>query len=211
MATSIIQSAKTVLLFDVSRSTYQGLVDALAEHHFRHTYDNGTLEMMSPSNEREWIKRFMGRLIEMTTWELKISIRCVGSATQRSKLLMQGLEPDESYYIGHDPVPRLGRHAKNFPPPELVVEVDLRTPDLNRLKSYAAIGVGEVWRFRQDKVEIFLLDQEQSAYHLSKKSQAFPLITSVALTRFVKQSMVKEERVALEGFMAWLRKQVAKD
>ena len=247
MCASAVQSTNSILLYDIPWKAYEGLVDALAEQRFRHTYQNGvlelfknvlynvswksyeqilaafgdrrfrhtyqngTLEMISPSNEHEWIKRFLGRMIEMAAWELKMSIRSVGSATRRSKELLQGVESDESYYIGHDPIPRSGRSAKNLPPPELVVEIDLRRPDVNRLESYAALGVREVWRFRKNKVEIHVLEKGNTDYRLTKKSRAFPLLTADALTRFVKQAMVKEERIALENFVAWLRKQVAQN
>ena len=221
MCASALQSAETILLFDIPWEAYEGLVDALPGHRMRHTYDcgtlelfknvlyhvsweaydkildafgdrrfrhtyqEGTLEIMSPSNEHEWIKRFLGRMIEMAAWEQKMSIRSVGSATRRKKDLLHGLESDESYYLGHDPIPRRGRRAENLPPPELVVEVDLRRPDLDRLESYAVLGVKEVWRFRKEKVEIFLLGKEHDTYKSSKKSLAFPLLTAEILSRLV--------------------------
>ncbi|HEY2881409.1 MAG TPA: hypothetical protein VGJ15_03225, partial [Pirellulales bacterium] len=57
---------------------------------------------MSPSDEHEWIKGFMGRLIEMAALECGVPIRSAGSATRRNKKVAQGLEPDESYYIEHE-------------------------------------------------------------------------------------------------------------
>ena len=47
MSISIAEPESTVLLFDIPWETYEGILDALPEHHFRHTYVRGTLELFS--------------------------------------------------------------------------------------------------------------------------------------------------------------------
>jgi len=237
-------SAASILLFDVPWTAYTGLVDALPEHRFRHTYQEGTLElfknvlfnvswgayekilkafgdrrfphtyqegtleiMMSPSEEHEQIKSFLGRLIEMAALELGIHFKAVGSATQRDKKLLQGLEPDESYYIPYVAQPR-GKAAGRVPkksPPDLAIEVDLRKLDLERMKSYANLGIRELWRYRKGKVEFFCLSPKRS-YQLVSHSRAFSMIGSKDVTRFVKKMQATDDYSATRAFVAWLTK-----
>jgi len=48
MASDATQKQETVLLYDIPWSTYQGIIDALPEQRFRHTYAHGTLEILQP-------------------------------------------------------------------------------------------------------------------------------------------------------------------
>jgi Uma2 family endonuclease len=201
------------VLHGISWSTYETILEALGDHRFPHTYQNGTLEiMMSPSEEHELIASFLGRLIEMTAFERGIPIRSTGSATRRHHKLLQGLEPDKSYFI-EDPSagrgkPALGR--KSVGPPDLVIEVDIRRPALDRLQSYAKLGVSEIWRYRKGKVE-FLAFSKKTGYEPIDRSRALSVFTAKDVTRFVQRLSKTDENTVLSGFVAWLRKQRAKD
>lgn len=233
----------TVLLYDVPWKTYEGLIDALPEHHMRHTYQEGTLElfdnvlnhvswaayekilkafgdhrfphtyqdgvleiMMSPSDEHEWIKRCLGRMIEMTAIRFGIRIRSAGSATQRQKKLMQGLEADESYYVEHESMVR-GKHlsASSKPPADLVVEVSLRKWDLERMKSYAKLGVREVWRYRKASIEFFVL-ADDGRYQNVEQSHAFPMITPQAIIQFLQRLHETDENTGIMEFVKSLKR-----
>ena len=47
MVTTASDVDRPLLLFDISWSTYKGIIDALPQQHFRHSYDRGTLEVFS--------------------------------------------------------------------------------------------------------------------------------------------------------------------
>jgi len=196
------------VLFNVPWEAYQEILNAFGDRRFPHTYQEGTLEiMMSPSEEHEQIKSFLGRLIELAALELSIRFKAVGSATQRDKKLLQGLEPDESYYIPYVAQPRgkaAGRVQKKSPP-DLAIEVDLRKLDLERLKSYAKLGIRELWRYRKGKVEFFCRSPKRS-YELANYSLAFPMIASTDVTRFVKKMQATDDYSATRSFVAWLTK-----
>ena len=86
-----------VLLQGVSWSTYQGLVNDLAETPSKRlTYDHQCLEIMTPLPEHEANKRLLGRIVEATTEELGLEIYSLGSTTWSREDLQRGLEPDES-------------------------------------------------------------------------------------------------------------------
>lgn len=60
------------VIYDVSWDEYDALLTALPERRLPHTYDRGTLEIMSPSKPHEWIKKLIGRMVEAMTLELSI-------------------------------------------------------------------------------------------------------------------------------------------
>jgi Uma2 family endonuclease len=196
------------VLYDVPWGAYEKILSAFGDRRFPHTYREGALEiMMSPSEEHEQIKSFLGRLIELAALELGIHFKAVGSATQRDKKLLQGLEPDESYYIPYVAKPHgKATSAQKKSPPDLAIEVDLRKLDLERMKSYAKLGIRELWRYRKGKVEFFFLSPERS-YELVGKSRVFPVIGSKDVTRFVKKMQATDDFSATRSFISWLTKQ----
>lgn len=199
---------KKTLFFNVPWDRYENILAAFGERRFPHTYQDGTLEIMvSPSNEHEWIKRCLGRMIEMTVIEFGIPIRSAGSTTQRQEKVMQGLEPDESYYIEHEPLVRGKRllAAKKVLPPDLVIEVDLRKLNVARMKSYAKLGIHELWRYRKGKVEFFCLNTKR-AYEPVERSHAFPMIASKEVAKFLRTLAKTDENTAIVQFVSSLRK-----
>ena len=43
------------------------------------------------------------------------------------------------------------------PPPDLVLEVDITHPSLDKLSIFAAVGVPEVWRYDGERVRMLAL------------------------------------------------------
>ena len=48
MSASALESGEAVLLFDIPRETYAGILAALGKRRFPHTYRDETLEVLSP-------------------------------------------------------------------------------------------------------------------------------------------------------------------
>ncbi len=194
------------VLYGVPWNAYEKILKAFGDRRFPHTYQEGALEiMMSPPEEHEQIKSFLGRLIEMAALRLGIRFKAVGSATQRDKKLLQGLEPAESYYIPYvaqPPGKAVGRVQKKSPP-DLAIEVDLRKLNLERMQSYAKLGIRELWQYRKGKVEFFSLSPKRS-YEFVNHSLAFPMIGSKDVTRFVKKMQATDDYAATRSFVAWL-------
>lgn len=208
MATSIEPTAQHMVLYDLSWDAYSKLLDALGDRRLRHTYQDGTLEMMSPSEKHDRIARFLGRIIQTASLEYGLKIRSVGSATRRSKQLARGVEPDESFFM--EPASQSNGNRKresNFP--DLVVEVDLRPTELDRLDAYAKLGVRELWRYRKGSVEFFLLS-DAGRYRKAKQSLFFPHVGSRDIDRFLARLEADDdENATILEFIAWLRKKLA--
>ena len=138
-----------IVLYGVSWRAYESLLKEVGDGHVRLTYDDGALEINLPGKRHEKYKNVLGRMIELMSLERDIPISSYGEATMKKKRARKGAEPDESYYVQNEPKVR-GRiefASKSYPPPDLVVEVDISSHSIAKEPIYAALGVPEVWRF----------------------------------------------------------------
>ena len=90
-----------LVLEGVSWATYGRLVTELERGGIRLAYDQGRLEIMSPSFLHEIRKRQLGRMIEILAEELDLEIVGGGSTTFRREDAKRGLEPDECYWLAN--------------------------------------------------------------------------------------------------------------
>lgn len=205
------ETGGSVLLTDISWEMYEKILEAFGDRRLRHTYADGMLEIMAPLYIHEWRKKFIGRMIEMMAWRLRIPICCAGSTTLRKKLKRRGLEPDESYYVANEPVVR-GRDdidLRKDPPPDLAVEVDVTHKSLSRLEAYAKLGVPEIWRHDGKSLEFLRLD-DKGSYLPLKRSVAFPRVSAKDIERFLNMLATADQNTILDGLIDWLDKHPSK-
>ena len=165
------------LLNGVSWATYEALVADLDHGGTRLTYDQGRLELMSPSRQHEKLKRAIGRMIETMTLELGIPIDSGSATTLKREFQQRGLEADESYYVANEPKVR-DREDLDLavdPPPDLAVEVEISRPWIDKAPIYADLGVPEVWHYDGERLRVELLQQD-GTYAQSPTSAAFPFL-----------------------------------
>src|SRR4051812_2217678 len=81
---------------------YERLLRDIGNRPIRVTYDEGRLEVISPLPEHERQSRFIGRIIELMTFELDIPTCCLGPTTFRRRDKQKGLEPDHCYYFKNE-------------------------------------------------------------------------------------------------------------
>lgn len=188
-----------VVLRNVSWELYEEILESRGDAGApRLAYDRGILEIMSPDFEHEETAISVAQVVQILAEEKEIEIRQLGHATLRREDLERGIEPDACYYVENEPLVR-GKKKLDFtvdPPPDLVVEVDITSPSLNKLPIYAALGVPEVWRHDGEQVRILLL--RGGEYVEVAESAALPPLTVEALTRFVREG-------AGAGYVAWVR------
>lgn len=195
-----------VVFQDFPWSSYEQMLKTFNERRLPHTYCDGTLEIMTLSAEHEWIKKFLARLIESLSIEMRVRITCAGSTTLKRQLKQRGLEPDESYYVANFAAFR-GIKRLNLeihPPPDLVIEVNVTSKSLDRLEPYAQLGVSEVWQWENNRVR-FLKRISSKKFRTVKQSLAFPLVSSEDINRFLKQADKLEEYDVINNFIAWAR------
>lgn len=190
------------VLHEVQRADYEAILAAFGDRRFRHTYLDAELEVISPSEPHERIAEFIGRLVESLALEFDIDIKPVGSTTRRHPSLEQGLEPDQSYFIQHEPDVRSAGEVHDIPP-DLMVEVDITHKSLKRLKVLATLGVPEVWRYRDGQLEFFCLVEDQ--YVSTSQSSAFPCIYCEDMSRAIDRIGTDRDNVILRDFIETAR------
>jgi Uma2 family endonuclease len=151
------EARQRFVLDGVAWSEYEQFLSALAEHHVRCTYDQGTLELLSVLPLHEMLKRWFGNLLGLVCSELRHPMKAMGSTTLRRRAVARGLDPDESFFVGRgwrlrDP---FNLDLDLDPVPDLAVEVDLYRTRLDRLPIFAVLGVTEVWLFDGQDLRAF--------------------------------------------------------
>ncbi|ACK71804.1 protein of unknown function DUF820 [Gloeothece citriformis PCC 7424] len=212
MITVISSPRNQIVLQGVRWETYKALVqDMEGQPGKRLTYDSGRLEIMTPLPIHETYKKLIDRFIEVTTEEMNLEIRSLGSCTWSREDLAQGLEPDECYYVEHELAVR-GKteiDLNNDPPPDLAIEIDITSSSLNRLQIYAALGVSEVWRYDGKTLIFYRLVEEE--YQSQERSEVLPLLSRGDILRFLEQHQNMGETSLIRSFREWVREQLAQN
>lgn len=171
----------------------------------RFTYDQGDLEIMSPSIPHEAASRILSLLVNIICEEREIDVRDLGSTTHKRADLLKGVEPDGCFYI-RNVAAITGVDELNLsvePPPDLVIEVDISHPSIARLPIYAALGVPEIWQFEDGQVKFFVL--QENKYIALTNSAELPGISSEVITQFVNASASTKRPQWLRQVRQWIR------
>lgn len=194
-----------VVLHGIRWETYERLLEELGNRQIRLTYDSGTLEIMSPSQPHEGVKRRLGRMIDAMTEVLGIAIMGGGSTIWRRQDLEKGLEPDECYWVQHEAIVRgrLDVDLRVDPPPDLAIEVDVASLSLDRLRIYGALGVPEVWRWKEGRITVHQR-QADGSYVVAPRSACFPQLPIEELTAWVERASASDETSWIRAFRRWV-------
>jgi Uma2 family endonuclease len=196
-----------IILHGISWATYERLLDDIGESHAAHfAYDQGELEIMVPSERHEEPNRTLAVLVEVLAEELNIDLRRLGSTTFKREDLQKGFEPDSCFYIQREAQIR-GKEKLDLtvdPPPDLIIEIDISSPSLNKFPIYAKLGIPELWRYDGERVQILRLANDQ--YEEVTNSIAFPVLTNALATQFLNESAVTTSTSWLRRVRQWVRK-----
>jgi Uma2 family endonuclease len=204
MSTATRGTDQRVLLNDVSWARFVALSNEARGG--RLAYDQGRLEIMSPSFEHESIKGLIGRLVEVFTEEFELDIASAGSTTLSRADLSRAIESDECYYVAGAPQVR-GKDNIELPanpPPDLVIEVGISRSSIDKLVICAAIGVSEVWRYDGVAIEVYTLEDD-GQYKKSAASVVLPQFPLDALKRGLQKRGSRSETQIVRGFRGWIR------
>ena len=200
---------RRVVLAPVSWSLYQQILRELGDNRgTRLAYDDGRLEIMSPSDFHEDVKKIVARLIEAYADASGIDIQGYGAWTMNREAMKKGLEPDECYYVQSFPAiaSKRGLDLAVDPPPDLAIEVDISRSTLPKHPIYAALGVPEVWRYDGKRFRI-LRRTDAGDYAESPQSGCFPDFPIEAVNRFVAIGLESHQPAAVRALREWLKGQ----
>ena len=196
----------TLHLQDVSWKEYEELVERRDEvSHARVSYDQGRLEIMSPSAQREVYARLFEHLIAILTEELNLEFVSCGSVTLRRQKKSKGTEPDDCFYIRNfaQILDKDRINLETDPPPDLGIEIDVTHPTLDKLAIYAGLGVPEVWRYNGARVEFHRLAEE--GYAVIPASDLFPFLMPAALVEYLRLGSTQGINTMRRAFQAWVQ------
>jgi Uma2 family endonuclease len=195
-----------VVIHGISWRMYRKLRRMRENSNIRLTYDRGDLEIMSPSPEHEGVAELLGSLVTLWALEFNIPIRSCGRMTIRRSILERGFEPDNCYYVQHEPQMWNKRKIdfKTDPPPDLAIEVEITRKLIDKTRIYAAFGVPELWRWRRRVLTV---------HELSERGEYVPRDASICLPGFpiakaqaaVRQLGAAHETDILSSFRDWVR------
>jgi Uma2 family endonuclease len=171
------------------------------------TYDQGVLELVTPSLPHEKDALTIARIVDIVTAIIGVPILSAGGTTYRRNDLERGFEPDASFYIQHEAQVR-DRPEIDLtvdPPPDVVLEMEMSRSALDKLPLFASMGVPEVWRCDGQRVTILILEQDR--YRESPSSLALPVLTSDVLTRFLAESRTALSPDWFQAVSDWARGQ----
>jgi Uma2 family endonuclease len=195
-------------LSGISWQTYSRLLHVFAEQPaIRLTYDRGELEIMAPLLKHDDDGRLLGDFVFALTEELGLPLKRGGSTTLRRRLKQRGIEADECFWIAnaHRMAGRRSLNLSHDPPPDLAIEIDVTHSSLDRLGIYAALKVPEVWRLIKETLVFHVLGTDCN-YATADRSEAFPLVASAELMRFLEQArQAGDENVVIRQFREWIR------
>ena len=117
--------------------------------------------------------------------------------------IKRGFEPDASFYIQHAAAGH-GHTAIDLdvdPPPDVIIEIDLSHPSLDKFPIYAALGVPEVWRYAEQQVHIYR--RVDDTYTEMTSSAILPGVTNAHLTEFVQTGLELPRLTWIRRVRAW--------
>lgn len=94
------RTRQLVHLSNVDWSTYEQLLRIFEQHPgHRLAFDEGELEIMTPSLTHDDDSDFLGHCVRVLAEELGLPLRGGGSVTMKREDLQKGIEPDRCFWI----------------------------------------------------------------------------------------------------------------
>jgi Uma2 family endonuclease len=201
-----IPAGGTLILTEVPWDAYEQLLADLGDSAgVRVSYDQGRLEIKSPSSKHEKFALLIPLLVFTAGEELDVVIEGLGSPTYKQKWLAKGVEPDGCFYVSNAEA-IIGKESidlRTDPPPDIVVEIDISHESTRKLAIYAGMSVPEVWRYDGKRAHIHrLVDQD---YVTVDASLILPVFTTDVLSRFLEQGKTEGQTATKRAFRDWLR------
>ncbi len=179
-----------IVQYGMPWSAYEGLRLGNDSPGVRLAFNQGILEIMSPSRRHELVKTMIGRVLEAFCDARGIALSGFGSMTMTNREAERALEPDECYVLGDD---------DGQSPPDFAVEVVLSNRAIDKLPIYASLGVREVWYWCNGQFAVF--ERDGDGWRQIANSQLLPGLNLEAVARLAER---KDQAKAIAEFRASL-------
>jgi Uma2 family endonuclease len=186
---------------------YETVLQELGDNRLtRIAYNHGTLEIRMPGELHEIINRLLAKIITLLAMESSIEANDFGSITLNRQDLDRGIEPDTCFYIQNaEQGQGMASTATESLPPDLALEVDIANASTSKLSIYQAIGIPEIWLYRQNCLSIQRL--QNGEYVETANSLSFPQITSQQLNQWLEMRKTETDVAVLRDVQQFCRAQ----
>lgn len=203
-----LQEGQTIVLDHINWSEFESILEDLGERRrSRIAYYQGVLEIRMPLPEHERPKIIIGDLVKILLDELGMESESLGSTTFKRQRMQAGIEPDDCFYIQNYRA-MIGKKRLDLevdPVPDLAIEIDVTSQ--TKLSAYEALGVAEIWRLKDNKLEINLL--QNGKYISSDTSQIFPLFPVIeGFSLFLDRSTELPASTLRREFRQWVQTKI---
>jgi Uma2 family endonuclease len=209
-----IVTEQRILLPNVDWQQFEQLLLELGEtRQTRLTYLRGKLEMMTPVEAHERCSKLIDSLILVVVDALAMPLTSLVPVMLKHVEMDCVTEPDACYYLEDRPYQNTIDLTQDSPP-DLLVEVALTPPKLEKLPIYATLGIPEVWRYittpGEDmlKGKLLIYELEDDGYVQRPNSRSFPFLSAQRVLEFMEQSDSMSLATALRVLRAWLGERV---
>ena len=146
----------------VSWNLYDRLTDAIGERSsIRVAFDGKDVEIMVVGPVHEGVRGLLDVFISLVAEVLDLDFHQLGATTWKREEARRGLESDVSYCFDPEKVAICrSAHSRGlndgaiFPIPDLMAEIDISPPKVDRDAIYSELRPPEVWRFSECAVSI---------------------------------------------------------
>jgi Uma2 family endonuclease len=199
-----------IVFHGVTWDDYEAMLRIVGDRPIRVTYDRGEMEIFMPSFGHNTDAYLLGRLVDVLTEELEVSMQGGDTTTLKREDLDKGAEPDKCYWFGANARHMSGKRQLDLscdPAPDLIVEVDVTRTSLDRLKIFAAMRVPEVWRSTSRALQ-FLHLQADGTYQPRATSRNFSALHASAVAQFLKEGRTADSTAWIRSFRAFVREKI---
>lgn len=175
-----------ISIHNLSWQDFETILDNLGEkRNTRVAYYQGTLDIMSPLAIHERPHRIIADVVKTILDSQGRDWDDFGSTTFKSPVIA-GVEPDTCFYIQNANSVKgcINMNLSIYPPPDLAIEADVTSK--TTLNAYIAIGVPEVWIYKDQQLTINILND--NSYVPSSSSLVFP---DLPITQLIPQLVLK--------------------
>jgi Uma2 family endonuclease len=183
------QKDKLFICSHTSWDEYEAILQEKANSSaYRISFLNGVLKLMSPSRNHEIIKDFIYLLIVSYCDVIELDYYPLGSATLKQKDKSVGKEPDTSFCFNS---------LKQIP--DLAVEVVFSSGSIEDLEKYQKLGVKEVWFWINERLEIYILKDDN--YQEQNSSYNLANLDCKLLEKYISQVLNGNPRILKKAFL----------
>ena len=172
-----IQEDQVLILTGATWDDYEAM-NSTEYDHYLISYLNGQITIMSPGRNHERIAETIRILIVSYCRKFKIACFPFGS-TRLKETGLEGKEPDCGYAFITD--------KKN---PDLAVEVNFTSGNINDLTKYKYLKIKEVWIWQNQTIKFYILKQD--SYVETDTSLNLTNIKSSQIISFINRGLTED-------------------